>query len=243
MKFPYISSAPVVAEVLSEMKEFIRTTNYNEEDCYLFAIDAVRQVQGHVYDTDVAYLTIEKYGGRLPKDFYLVNNIWICQSGRGYSNTVVRPSPLPAEAQFIKTSLIYPADIASIRYCNRDCRNPVVNKDSNGYTLKIPPGIIRTGFPSGTICLDYMKLPMENGILLMPDEINCILMTKNYIKMMLMYERYMLGEISENVFKTVKNDYETFLTLAQNQQKYLDPAQAQVKAVEQDQRYRQFRYH
>ena len=242
MKFPYISVEPVVAEVLSQLKKLMRTVTFNDNDCYTFAIDAARQIGGNNYDSDVAYITISKFSGFIPKNFYLLNHAYLCSRDTSVPATVVRPSEVPLQTGWIKSSIIYPADLASLRHCNRDCRNRITTKNAQGYTLKIPPGIIRYAQESAVICLEYLKLPMIDGIVMIQDEINCILAVQNYIKMMLLQEKFMMGEVPETVYKTIKQEWEDYLGLAQQSQKFPDSASTDARAIEQDQKYRKFRY-
>lgn len=242
MKYPYISSYPLIVEAFSDVRKLVKTLSYTEQDAYTWAIEAARQIGGNNYDKDTAYLAINRHSCGIPRNFYLVNSVWLCSLNPSvvHAETPVRPSPLKPE-YWIKTSIMRPADTATLRMCNRGCINPEVNTAAQNYTIKVPPGVMRTSFPSGTVCLEYLAIPMDaEGIVLVQDEVNTGLCIKAYIKRMLLQERWLMGELRRDVWESINDEFEDYLRLAQQQQKGPDPSKTALKAAEQDARYRRF---
>lgn len=242
MKFPYISALPIVAEVLSEVKRLIKTVPYTEEDCYLWAIDVARLIGGNNYDDDTCTIAIKRNSGKLPRNFYLVDHIEFRSEDPLNAIEPVRPSEGVALPIQIYSAIMRPADGNTQKFCTSACLKRSRKAELN-YTIKVPPGIIRTSFPSGFVCINYLKIPMdEDGIVQIQDEANGIMATKSYIKYMLVHESWMMQEMRQDVYLDIKNEWEDWLRLAQQQQKAFDPSHTDFKAIEQDQRYRIFNY-
>lgn len=241
MKFPYISVEPIVFEAQGDVKTLMKTSSFTTEDCYTWAIDVAREIGGFNYDSDSTEIQIKKHTGHLPKDFYLLESIWLCRhelDGCAAKEPVL-PSAHNRISPYIRTTAFRPADSATRRLCKPNCCGVVSEQN---FTLKVPPGIIRTSLPTAMVSIDYLKVPMENGIVLVQDEINGIKAIKNYIKMMLIHETWLMGQVRGDVYSEIKGEYETYLRLAQQQQKAPDASETEFKTIEQDQRYRNFRY-
>lgn len=242
MKYPFISLRPIIAEVMGDLKKLSATTAYIEDDAYTWAVDAARQIGGNNYESEISFINIEKYNGCLPKNFYMINDVKVCalSSIQPTVETPVTPGP-KLKTWWIPTTLMRPADTVTWKFCSRDCLSATNNRVEQAYTIKCPPGVIRVSFPTGKLFLNYLKIPTDaEGIVLIQDEINAILATKNYIKMMMLQEPFLMGEVNANAFFYIKNEWEDYLRLAQQKQTLEGFVDTAFKAVEQDQRYRRF---
>lgn len=237
MKYPYISALPVVSEAMDELRNVTRSTSFTEEDCYSFAVDVARMIGGHNYDTEECYLDVKKHATKLPGNFYRIDELALCGSFTDTDRVGIRPAP--AQPIYPKTHILAPADSNSMKYCTRGCMR---GGGTYTFTVKCPPGILRTGINTGKLYLRMLVLPMVDGIVQIQDEINEIQAIKNYIKMMLLQEKFVIGEIPATVYGMFKQDFEDYLLLAQQKQKAFDPAHTDYYAVKQDQRYAKFNY-
>lgn len=242
MKYPLIPLTSLVADIQAELKLVTKISGFNEEDIYSWLVDAARQMVDSVYAKDDAYLTVSKYTAAIPKNFYLLNEIYLCDPvAMSYSSTPLLPTQEPM--RWIKSKILKPADRNTLRYCSNNCVIPGTNEASLTYTFKIPPGVARFSFHTGKVYIGYMAMQKdEDGVVMMQDEINGINAAKAYVKMMLLEEKVMLGQVSANVFTMFKNNWDDYLTKAQQILKFPSSADTDLLAIEQDQRYRIFRY-
>lgn len=242
MEFPYISSYPLICEAFSDVRTLIKTLSFTEQDAYGWAIDAAREVGGYNYGNEVAYLSVNKHTSSIPRNFYLINEMSLCAPRKGTLPAMPPVSPGHLKPEYwIPTSIMRPADSATLKLCTRNCIRRDISANAQTYTLKVPPGVIRTSFVSGVIALDYLVIPMDSeGIVMVQDEINTIKCIKAYIKRQLLAEKWYSQELRADVWADINNEYDTYLRLAQQLQKAPDPAQTALKAAEQDARYRRF---
>lgn len=242
MKYPYIGIRPIIAEVYGDLKTLTAVANYTEEDCYIWAIDAIRQIGGGNYDTESCYIHVTRHNGQLPKDIYLINELWLCGEKVPTVEMPVTPGPKHPAVHYSRTCLLRPADSVTWKFCNRDCVNPRSNGVEHAYTVKIPPGVIKVSIPECIISLEYLKMKTdEAGVIMMQDEVNAILAVKNYITMMLLREGFLMGQVNANAFMFIKSEWEDYLTLGRQKQVLPSNADTEFLAVQQDQRYRRFR--
>jgi len=242
MKYPYIGIRPIIAEVYGDLKTLSAVANYTEEDCYIWAIDAIRQIGGGNYDTEMCYIHVSKHNGHLPKDMYLLNELWLCGEQVPTVEMPVTPGPKMTTIYYTRTAILRPADSVTWKYCNSDCINSAVNKAAHSYTIKLPPGIIKTSIPDCILSLEYLKMKTdEQGVIMMQDEVNGILAVKNYVTMMLLREGFLMGQVQANSFMLIKSEWEDYLTLARQKQVLPSNADTAFLAIQQDQRYRRFR--
>jgi len=241
MKYPYISCYPIIVEAFSDVRTMVKTLSFTEQDAYIWAIDAARQIGGYNYDSDSAYLHINRNQSSIPRDFYLLENLWLCNRNTNVkASEPVSPRLLKPE-YWIKSSIMRPADSATLRLCKTNGVTYSSDGAVQSYTLKVPPGTLRTSFLTGVVCMDYLKIPMDkDGIIMIQDEANGILCIKNFILMMLLKEGYLMGQVNHTVFETIKTEFEDYLRLAQQQQKGPDPSTTAFKTAEQDARFRVF---
>jgi hypothetical protein len=232
MKYPYIDVLPLIAEVQSDLKLITKTSSFTDEDCYIWGIDALREIGGNNYDSEETDLEISKYSAVLPPNFYLLEDI-----------TLIKVAEGEFAAPYFKSTVLAPADAATRRLCKPSACHPKPKKASLTYTLKVPPGLARFSFSKGTVHIKFLCLKTnERGEIMIQDEINGIQAVKNYIKMMLLQERWIMKEVNDNVYQTFKREWENYLSTAQNKQKFRDMADTKHMAIEQDQRFRRFNY-
>ena len=242
MKFPYISIMPLIDEAMSMVKKISKTTDYNDGDAYVNAVDCAREIGFNNYESASTEIEIKGHNGFIPQDFYLIDEIWRCKPNPLYAHVPVTPNPNPHNIRWIRTDIMRPMDADTRRRMNAKHSCPQMEEATAFFKIKIPPGSIRVSFLEGTISMDYLKIPTENGVVLVQDEINGIKCIKAYIIMMMLYESWLLGEVRGDVWGSLKDDYETHLKIAQMIQKAPDMADTAAKAIEQDQRYRNMRY-
>lgn len=241
-KYPRIPITGLVADINAELKLITKISGFNDEDIYSFAVEAARQISDSVYAGQSAYLTVSKHTAIIPKDFYMLEEIWICDpAALVYTDSDLAPNQEPM--RWIKSKLLQPGDSNTARYCAKNCKMPNTNEVSLKYTFKIPPGIARFSFHTGKVYLGYIAMEKDkNGVILMQDEINSVLAVKNHVKVMLLQEQYMLGQVTENVFRNLQNEAEKYMKQAQMVMKFPSQADTEYLAVKQDQRFRKFRY-
>lgn len=243
MKFPYIPIQPVIDEALENVKTIAKTSNYSDSECYNWAIDTSREIGGHAYDTASTEVEIKKHVGFLPNNFYLLEELWKCHPKAQPAETPVRPSAGLSADKWIRTGIMAPLDKDTRRRCSAYCGSSIDNQSSiSTFSLKIPPGVIRTSFVEGFVSMDYYALPMHDGQIMIQDEINGIKCIQAYIVMRLSYETWIKGEMRGDVWQSLKDDYETHLKLAQQLQKAIDPSHTGSLLAKQHSRYRNMAY-
>lgn len=242
MKFPYIPIQPLIDEALEDVKKIAKTVNYNDGDCYVWAIDTAREIGGYAYEESTTEIEVKKHIGFVPKNFYLVSEIWKCRANPIVASEPVRPSNSRPDV-WIRTELLRPADAETRRKCH-NCTTSTMNirEQGNTFKLKIPPGTLRFSFMDGVVSMDYYHLPMQDGEVMVQDEVNGTKCIKAYITMMLVREDWISGKMRGDVWADLKGDYDTYLRLAQQMQKAPDPSHTDYLAAKQDQRYRNMRY-
>lgn len=241
-KYPRIPLTSLVADIGTELKLITKMSGFSDEDIYSWCVDAARQIVNSTYGGAHVYLTVSKHTAIIPKDFYMLEEIWLCDPvAMSYSSKDILPGQEPMK--WIKSKLLVPGDSNTSRYCTKNCLAPGSNDVKLSYTFKIPPGIARFSFHTGKVYLGYIAMEKdENGVVLMQDEINGILAVKNYVKMMLLEEPYMLGKVSQNIYTTFSNGWKDYLSAAQMNLKFPSAADTDYLAIKQDQRFRRFRY-
>lgn len=243
MKFPYIPIMQVVEEAVDEVKKLDKTTSFTKNQYYTWAISCVREIGFNAWEDFSTEVEIKKHNGELPEGFYLITDMWRCSPNPEYSIEPVSPNPHRGELRWIRTEIMRPLDGETNRYYNKLGRvNPKLQNALNTYQIKNPPGIIRTSFKDGFISMDYTRLPMENGMVLMQDEENAIRAVKWFIKYMMLHESWLLGQVRQDVYLSLQREYDDYLVLAQGVQKAPDPSHTRFEAIRQDQRYRNMRY-
>jgi len=234
MNFPYISILPLIDEVKTELKKITRSSSYSEEDMYGFAVDAARLIGQTSYETVTDYkIEICKHTGKLPTDFYIANLVLLCDFNRTGNNV-----------KGLRTMIMRPADTITATRCSTKCIEATKRlTDVLSFSLKVPPGIIRTSFDAGTVSIDYEKLKLdEHGIVMIQDEINSIMAIKNYLIVCLIREDYIRGSVNRGVYKDFESLWEKYKELAQQIFKFPNNHDQHFLALQQDQRYRKFNY-
>lgn len=242
MKFPYISTYPLIVEAFSDVKTLVKTLSFTEQDAYGWAVDAAREIGGFNYDRDTVYLNVKNHSCIIPKDFYLIESLFLCSRVNSSIPATPPVSPNYLTPQYwIASSILRPADVGSLKFCNRNCLRSDIPKEAQSYTIKVPPGVIKTSFKDGVIQMNYLKLPLDkDGIVMVQDEINTLKCIKAYIKRQLLAEKWYMQELRGDVWADINNEYDTYLVLAQQLQKSFDPSETAFRAAEQDNKYRIF---
>jgi len=241
-KYPRIPLTSIVADIGTELKLITTMSNFSDEDIYSWAVDAARQIVDSVYAGAHVYLTVSKHTAIIPKEFYMLEEIWLCDPvAMSYTSKDLPPTQEPM--RWIKSKVLKPGDSNTTRFCTKNCIPSNANELTLSYTFKIPPGIARFSFHTGKVYLGYIAMDKdENGVVLMQDEINSILAVKNYVKMMLLEEQFMLGKVNQNVYSAFQNGWDGYLSKAQMIMKFPSAADTDYLALKQDQRFRKFRY-
>lgn len=241
MKFPFIPLRPIIAEVMIDVSKIITKSNKDEEDLYIWAADIMRLIGGNHYQSETAYLTINKHVTSIPKNFYLILDVWACAEVEELPNTPYTPKIKPNGYNTIRTGRLKPADTNTIRLYTSERRNHTY-PFNHTFILKTPPGSLRTSFSSGLIEMDYLSLPMsEDGELLIQDEINAIMAVKNYLMLSLLREDYMMGTVRGDVWQNFQKEYEDFLMLAQQTQRFPDHTETREMKENIETKYSRFR--
>lgn len=243
MNYPFVSILPLIDETRNELRTITKASYFSDEDMYGWAVDAARLIGNVSYESHREYLTVKKNIAILSKNFYLLNNIYLC-SENGITGTVVRPtSILPSSNlnhNYIRTAVLKPADSVTRKLCTVYC-NQLGSKELS-YTLKLPPGIARFSFSSGIVEVDFERMKTENDCILMQDEPNAMKAVKAYIITMLLQEKYILQEIPRYIYADYQNQWDSYVADARNALKFPSQSETDYKSLQQDARYREFRY-
>lgn len=243
MKFPFVPIDDLIDQVKTELRSFNQQGQISSDDCYMYALDVAKELNigEDGLDNTTTFLTIRNRQGVLPKDFYVTKEIWLCKANElQYSTRTIGPTE--EVIKYIPTTLLRPGDSQTLQYCAKDYYNPEVSVTDHSYVLRVPPGTIRTSFQQGTIQLTYYRIPMTSeGIIMLPDEINCKKATIAYIKMKFIQEKYISGDIQRYIYMDIKQEYEDSLTTARQILKFDNPADAQYQAALQSKRYSRFK--
>lgn len=243
MKFPFTSVEDLIDQVKSELKTFNQQGNISTDDCYMWAVDIARElaIGEDGLDNETVFLTIRNRSGKLPLDFYLAKEIWLCKPAElTYSTRTLGPTEEVIDWK--KTSLLRPGDSQTMRLCAKDFYNPGISPNDHSYTMRVPPGVIRTSFQNGVVQLTYYRTRVDdNGVVMIPDEVNCKKAVVNYLKYKLLEEKYIMQEIPRYIYKDIEQNYQDALRAAQQIIKFDNPADAHFDAVRQSQRYRRFK--
>jgi len=240
MKYPFVSIMPLIDEIRNELKTITKVSSFSDEDMYGWAVDAARLIGTALYEEDEVQITVNKNVCKIPEDFYLLNNIFLCVA-KELSYTT---APLPGHMEPItwcRSKIMRPADSSTRVYCTSKCVKGDLNDLS--YKLKIPPGIARFSFHTGKIEMHYERLVKgEDGAIMMQDEVNSLNAAKAHVKVMLLQEKYILQEIPRYIYQDILQERDSYIEKAQTTLKFPSQADMYYKAVEQDARFRKFRY-
>lgn len=242
MKYPLIPITSLVSDVNAEVKSIIKSTGFSDEDIYSWGVDAARQIVDSVYGLKETYITVNKHSAGIPKDFYLIDEIRLCKpASLQYTSKTLEDGKEPI--RWIKSTILKPANTGTLRYCTKNCPSPSDTEVTQSFTIKVPPYVARFSFHTGKVYLAYLAMHTDtDGTVMMQDEINGVLAVKAYIKMMLLEEKFMMGELNMNIFQTFQNIWNDYLVKAQQNLKFSSPADTSYLALQQDQVFRKFRY-
>lgn len=243
MKFPFVPIDDLIDQVKTELRSFNQQGQVSSDDCYMYGLDIARELNigEDGLDNTTTFLTIRNRQGMLPKDFYVTKEIWLCKASElTYSTRTIGTTEELID--YKPTILLRPGDSQTLKYCAKDYYNPEVSGTDHSYVLRVPPGTIRTSFQHGVIQLTYYRIPIsQEGIIMIPDEINCKKAVVSYIKMKLIQERYISGDIARYIYQDIKQEYEESLTTARQIIKFDNPSDAEYQAASQSKRYSRFK--
>lgn len=237
MKFPFISIDTVIADVRAELKRMNQSGEINEEDCINYAIECVREIGGGNYPIQPAVLFVKDHQVQLPANLYLIDEIWLC----GDKHTVPSNNCFSAnDGYYTPNCLLFPGDASTgYKFC-KSHNYPTQSLQAPTYIVKHPK-TLRCSIRNCILGINYLSLPgNETGGYLMQDEINSLKAVKAFIKIMLLQEKFIMKEVPEYVYESIKRDYNIHLDQAQAIMKFDDPADDQAKGWKQDHRYDAF---
>jgi hypothetical protein len=232
---------PLVDEVQNELKQIVKTSQFTEEDLYGWAVDAARLIGNAAFEpSGETQLTVNKYVAILPKEVYLIDNIFACTLKQlAYTTRVMGTQEEPA--CWLRGAVMRPANSDTRRFCTDKCISG--NSRDLSYTLLMPPGIVRTSFHTGKIEIHYQKLSMgADGCAQIKDEANTLKATKAYMMIGLLREKFYLQEVPKYVWDDINNEWDEYKQYARLNLKFPSQQDTNYHALKQDARFRQFRY-
>ncbi len=177
MKFAYIPLAPIIAELQAQLKTMVKMGKFDDDDCYQYAVQCLRKIGVHEYDTIEEVLELKKHKVALPKFFYSFEDVIQVQEVFG---TGTNDSCCISGKFYRKLRPMRPVDNTTLSHCqiNYPCSSEMI-----GFTFKIPPGILTSDLKEGFIYVKYQGLKRDDsGEYMIQDEENGIEAVKNFIK-------------------------------------------------------------
>jgi hypothetical protein len=239
MKFPFIPIDHAIADVRAELRRMNQAGEINEEDCINWAIECIREIGGGNYTKEPAILFVKDHYATLPSNLYLIDEVWLCESAL-FASPVGDNCFATDDGYYRPSLLLFPGDaFTGSKFCSSQ-NYPAQSLQTPTYIVKHPRQL-KCSIRNCILGVKYMVLPgNEKGVRLMQDEINSIKAVKAFIKMMLLQEKFLMGELPQSVYETIKHDYDVFTDQAQAIMKFDDPADDKAKGYKQDHRYDAF---
>lgn len=229
MQFPFVD----ISYVFDEIRSLLKTMNVkgliNDDDCRSSAFSAIRLIGCNNYQDKHVFVEIKNFNGFIPKDFYLIKDIkYVGNTPESNFSEILKSGDSNTQKYFFEPS--------SFSAANN------LHSFTHSFTIKIPPGIIRTSIQNGFISLTYFQIPNgEDGSIMVQDEENTIQAIKFYIIRDMLYEKYLLGEVDKTAFQNIEAKYERYLNEAQQVLKFPDPSSAEYMVKMTNHRYDQFK--
>lgn len=242
MKFPFITIDYVIADVRAELKRLNQSGEINDLDCINYAVECIREIGGANYVEKPVVVRIENHIGYLPKGLYLIQDLWLCGSKQDASVSKIGGIWFSEEGfSYCGQELLFPGDsFTGSKYCSNYHQYPKVGLSQKTYIVR-HPNQIRCSVPNCIIGINGLFLPCEGTEYLMQDEIYSIKAVKAFIKTKVLEEKWIMGEIPNYVYDTIKQDYTSNLDQAQAMMKFPDPADDKARGHQQDHRYDNFK--
>lgn len=241
MEFPFVTIDFVIADVRAELKRLNQSGEINDIDCTNYAIECIREIGGANYIEKPAVVHIENHIGCLPKDLYLIKEVWLC--GSKYDSGVQKIGGIWFSEEgfsYCGQEMLFPGDaFTGSKFCSNYHQYPNVGLTEKTYIVR-HPNQIRCSVPNCIIGMNYLSLPFEGTDYLMQDEIYSIKAVKAFIKTKILHEKWIMGEVGDNVYQTINQDYLSNLDQAQAIMKFSNPADDKAKGYRQDHRYDNF---
>lgn len=238
MQFPYIPISSVIADVRAEMKTLNQRGDILDEDCKAWAIECIREIGGANYVTKPAVVKICNNIGKLPDDFYKVDEVYICSTSLSSVQMFHTIWFVEEGLTYYPNGILYPGDaMTGTHYCTHRCAVP---KDEPTYIIRFP-NQIRCGIRDAVLGLNYLALPVDDGgEYLMQDEIYTFKAVKGFIMIKLLMDGYINERVSRSIFLDIKKECDDNIDMAQAIFKFPDPADNAARGSIQDHRYDSF---
>lgn len=242
MNFPFISISDATGSLYSDLPKMAASNRLSEASMYQWAIECLRLIQISTYIPFTVYLNVEKFNSKLPKGFYLAEDIFLCEPVSAMAVETVGFTMEDYKRYWKPTALLRPAKTpGNVGFVNNDHISPGVSPSDLSYFIRATAGLIRFSFKKGVIKMNYQSLPMGlDGNIVMQDEENHIQAVQFYIKAKLFEEDYYLQKTPRYVFEDIKNQRDTYIEKAQSMALALDQADMNYLIEQQNNRYRQF---
>jgi hypothetical protein len=219
MKFSYVALDTILAEIESQFKKLNKQGKYSEEDAYNYAIEASRLIGMNSYDESTALIRIDGHNGAVPRGFHNAGEIYATDAvdATQSPNSILDAFRGGYVDVVAKKQLLYPGNSATVAFCKF---KTMVGPDMPSFTLKIPPGIIRTSFKTGYVTMQYYHLPVdERGVIMMQDEINAIKGLKAYVLLNMLKEDYLMQKLPRYIYKDIEAEADMHIDMAKALQK------------------------
>jgi hypothetical protein len=213
MKFGYVSLEPIIDEAAGELKRLNRQGLFSRDDAYYQAVEASGLIGSSNYEDNSLAIEIKDHIGILPKEMVNANDVWSVEEADD-SLTILGSFKCGAR-QFRPKTPMFPGDNATVRMFADRARRPEPFLGADTYVFKRPPGLIRTTQKQGWVGIHYNHLPKDDkGWICVQEEPNTIRAIKSYVKMMHMQDDYYAGQISQNIWNDVKDDWDKYSNAA-----------------------------
>lgn len=242
MNYPFIPIDTVTEGMIGDFPTLSATNKLNKDQMYSWAVECLRLVRVNTYSPHTVYLMVKNFNAPFPKNFYILDSLVYCQSEASLLTRTIGPTQEEIATHCRPASIMRPSiHTGNMHLFANGNVIPNVPHNALSYTLRFPPGIIKTSFRDGIVQCNFFALLLdERGKVLMQDEENLVQCVQNYIKIKVFQESFLLGETAEYIWREIKDGYENSLLNAQNAALELDQSEMDYLIEQQNARYLMF---